>query len=131
MSWLPGLTASGGCSGTFAYNQKVNKRSWITYTVVRLLAFIVPLAVLLAIQVNPWIATLLAAVIGFCVSYIFFRRSREAVARGIYEARHAEKPVVREDDEVEDSVIDASNAASADTSTETSVYGRASQADKG
>lgn len=105
------LPASGGRSGACTYNQRVNKRSWITYTVVRLLAFIVPLAVLLAIQVNPWIATVLAAVIGFCVSFIFFRRSREDVARGIYEARHAEKPVVREDDEAEDSAIDAANHA--------------------
>ena len=109
MSWSCALRASGSRSGAFAYNQRVNKRSWITYTVVRLLAFIVPLAVLLAIPVNPWIATLLAAVIGFCVSYIFFRRSREDVARGIYEERHAEKPVVHEDAEAEDGAIDAAN----------------------
>ena len=60
--------------------------------------------------VMGWIATLLAAVIGFCVSYIFFRRSREDVARGIYEARHAEKPVVHEDAEAEDGAIDAATS---------------------
>lgn len=85
----------------------MNKRSWITFTVVRLLAFFVPLIALLAIQVNPWVAAVLAAVIGLCVSFIFLRRPRESVAREIYEARHADKPVVREDDEVEDAVLDA------------------------
>ncbi len=85
----------------------MNKRSWITFTVLRLLAFFVPLVALLLIQVNPWIATLLAAVIGLCVSFIFFRRRRESVARELYEARHAEKAPVREDDEVEDAVLDA------------------------
>ncbi|PPL14627.1 DUF4229 domain-containing protein [Microterricola pindariensis] len=85
----------------------MNKRSWITFTVVRLLAFFVPLIVLLFIQVNPWIATVLAAVIGLCVSFIFFRKPRESVARELYEVRHAEKAPVREDDEVEDAVLDA------------------------
>lgn len=91
----------------------MNKRSWITYTVVRLLAFFVPLIALLFIQVNPWIATLIAAVIGLCVSYIFLRRPREEVARELYEVRHAEKPAVREDDEAEDAVLDAQHATDA------------------
>lgn len=110
----------------------MNKRSWITYTVIRLLAFVVPLAVLLAIQVNPWIATLLAAVIGLCVSYIFLRRPREDVARGIYEARHAEKPVVREDDEAEDGALDAATDAAAHEAAarEASANGSAPQGDK-
>jgi hypothetical protein len=91
----------------------VNKRSWITFTVVRLLAFFVPLLALLFIQVNPWIATLIAAVIGLCVSYIFLRRPREEVARELYEVRHAEKPVVREDDEAEDAALDAQHVTDA------------------
>ena len=85
----------------------MNKRSWITFTVVRLLAFFVPLLALLFMQVNPWIATLIAAVIGLCVSYIFLRRPREEVARELYEVRHAEKPTARADDEAEDAALDA------------------------
>lgn len=91
----------------------MNKRSWITFTVVRLLAFFVPLLALLFIQVNPWIATLIAAVIGLCVSYIFLRRPREEVARELYEVRHAEKSTVREDDEAEDAALDAQHVTDA------------------
>lgn len=80
--------------------------SWLGFTLLRLAAFFVPLAVLLLVGINPWLSALLAAVIGLCVSYIFFRRPREQVATAIYDRRHPAAPIVNVDDEVEDAAID-------------------------
>jgi hypothetical protein len=84
-----------------------NFPAWLPYTLLRLVSFIVPLAVLLALGVEGWISALVAAVIGVCVSYIFFARSRSVVAQQIHTARTREKPLVREDDAVEDAAVDA------------------------
>lgn len=83
--------------------------AWLPYTVLRLVSFIVPLAVLLALGVEGWISALVAAVIGLCVSYIFFARSRNAVAAQIHTARTREKPLVRADDAAEDAAVEAAN----------------------
>ncbi len=84
--------------------------SWVTYTVLRLLVFVVPLVVLLLLGVTAWIAVVAAALIGLCVSYILLRRPREAVARDLYEARHGEKHAAAVDDEAEDSAIAAAES---------------------
>jgi hypothetical protein len=84
-----------------------NFPAWLPYTLLRLVSFIVPLAVLLALGVEGWISALVAAVIGVCVSYIFFARSRNVVSQQIHAARTREKPLVREDDAVEDAAVDA------------------------
>ncbi len=81
--------------------------SWVTYTVLRLLLFVVPLAILLLLGVEAWISVVAAALIGLCLSYVFLRRPREAVARDLYEVRHREKAPVSADDEAEDSAIDS------------------------
>jgi hypothetical protein len=87
----------------------------VYYTVLRLLTFAVPLTVLLLLGIEPWIATVLAALIGLSVSYIFLQRPREAVSRDLYELRHgAKKPAV--DENAEDAVSDA---AASDTGTRT------------
>ncbi len=81
--------------------------SWVTYTVLRLLLFVVPLVILLLLHVDAWIAVVAAALIGLCLSYVLLRRPREAVARDLYAVRHREKPVVSDDDEAEDSAVDS------------------------
>jgi len=86
-----------------------NFPAWLPYTLMRLISFIIPLAVLLALGVEGWIAAVIAAVIGICVSYIFFARSRDAVALQIHTARTREKPLVRPDDAAEDAAVDATN----------------------
>jgi hypothetical protein len=90
--------------------------SWATYTVLRLLLFVVPLVVLLLLRVDAWIAVVAAALIGLCLSYVLLRRPREAVARDLYAVRHREKPLVSEDDAAEDSAIDSSVDSSVDSS---------------
>ena len=81
--------------------------AWLPFTLLRLVSFIVPLAVLLALGVEGWLSAVVASVIGICVSYIFFSRPRDAVAQQIFVARHREKPLVHVDDAVEDAAVDA------------------------
>ena len=79
---------------------------WIWYTALRILLFAVPLAVLLAFGVNPWISTLVAALFGLSASLLFLRRTRESMSSDLYAARHRETPLVRDDDEAEDAAVD-------------------------
>lgn len=80
---------------------------WLRYTLLRVLLFAAPLAVLLIAGVTPWIAVLVAALFGFSASLIFLRRQREQLAEDLYAARHREARVARDDDEVEDAAVDA------------------------
>lgn len=80
--------------------------SWITYTVLRLLVFAVPLVILLLVGLVWWLAVIAAALIGLCLSYIFLSRPRNAVSSDLYAVRHREKPARSEDDDVEDAAVD-------------------------
>jgi hypothetical protein len=91
---------------------------WVYYSVLRVLLFVIPLAVLLALRIEPWIAALLAAIIGLCASYLLLRRPREGLARDLYAVRHRAQPLVNVDDETEDAAIQRVEAAElADTSS--------------
>lgn len=79
-------------------------RAWVVYTVLRVLAFAVPFGVLAAIGLDWWWAALIAAVIGFCLSYILLRRPREAVASQIAAAR-ANAGARGADESAEDDVV--------------------------
>jgi hypothetical protein len=87
--------------------------SWITYTVLRLLVFAVPLVILLLVGVVWWLAVIAAALIGLCLSYIFLSRPRNAVSSDLYAVRHREKPVTSVDDDVEDAALDDAAAEDA------------------
>ena len=80
---------------------------WIRYTALRILLFAVPLTVLLMAGVNEWVSAAVAAVFGLSASLLLLRRQRETIATDLYAARHREKPVVRDDDEVEDAAVEA------------------------
>ena len=79
---------------------------WICYTALRIVLFAVPLAVLLAVGVNPWISAAVAALFGLSASLIFLRRPRESMSSDLYAVRHRETPTVRDDDEAEDAAVD-------------------------
>jgi hypothetical protein len=85
--------------------------AWLTYTVLRLLFIIVPLVVLLLVlPADLWIVSVVAAVvIGFCLSYLFLRGPRQAVADQLAAARKRERRVAKPsvDDDVEDAAVDA------------------------
>jgi predicted MFS family arabinose efflux permease len=78
-------------------------RAWVIYSVVRVLVFAVPLGILMAIGFDWWIAALIAAAIGFCVSYIFLRPLRDQVATQLAESRSAATEASsRTDEDAED-----------------------------
>lgn len=75
-------------------------RDWLLYTVLRVLAFAIPFGVLYALGLDWWIAALIAAVVGFCVSYVLLRTQRDRVALRIARARSgARVPTADEDAE--------------------------------
>lgn len=85
--------------------------AWVSYSILRLLFFVIPLAILLLLQLTWWIALVAAALIGLCLSYIFLRTPRDRVAQSIYQARHRGTPIPNVDDETEDAAVDEAAAA--------------------
>lgn len=84
----------------------MTSRPVLVYTLLRLLAFLVPLVILWFLFPGmPWVAAVMAAAIGASLSVIFLRRPREQVSTRIYDARQRRKKVT--DDDVEDAVVDA------------------------
>ena len=75
-------------------------KPWLAYTLIRLSLFIGALAILLLLGIEWWIAAIVAAVIGMCVSYIFFGKLRDAVAQDVAARRTA--PARDADASVED-----------------------------
>ena len=75
-------------------------KPWVTYSLLRLGLFAAVFALLMLLNVEWWLSAILAAVIGLCVSYIFFGRLRDAVALDI--ARRREAPAPDADATVED-----------------------------
>lgn len=90
-------------------------RSALVYTVLRLLAFLVPLGILLlfpVFQELPWLAAIFAALIGFSLSLLFLRRPLEDVTGGLAERRAQRTTAGRRsgaesDADAEDAVVDA------------------------
>jgi ABC-type nickel/cobalt efflux system permease component RcnA len=91
--------------------------SWVTYSVLRLILFAVPLAILLILRIDWWIAVIAAALIGLCLSYILLRKPRDAVARDLYAVRHRNTPATTADDDSEDAAIDAAEQHAAEHHT--------------
>ncbi|WP_314453398.1 DUF4229 domain-containing protein [uncultured Microbacterium sp.] len=90
-------------------------RPALVYTVLRLLAFLVPLGVLLlfpVFQELPWLAAIFAALIGFSLSLLFLRRPLDNVTGGLAERRAQRAATGRRtgaetDADAEDSALDA------------------------
>jgi MFS superfamily sulfate permease-like transporter len=74
-------------------------RPWIKYALIRIVLFAGVLAVLMIWTPAPvWLSPIIAAIVGLCVSYIFFRPQRDAVAESIV-ARRARGDVNTDIDE--------------------------------
>ncbi|MEN2740427.1 DUF4229 domain-containing protein [Microbacterium sp. X-17] len=91
-------------------------RSAVLYTVLRLLAFLVPFGILMLFPVFQqlyWLAAIFAALIGLSISIIFLRRPLNAVTSGFAERRAARPPKAARagararDTAVEDAAADA------------------------
>ena len=93
-------------------------RPWLKYTLIRLGIFAVALVVLLLLNVNPFIAAVVAAVIGFVLAYIFFRKLRGQVAAELAASREKPQAVKNADTDAEDEVLDAQDAAADQTAAD-------------
>jgi hypothetical protein len=82
-------------------------RPWIKYSLIRLSIFIVVLVVLLIIGMNPFLAAVVAAVAGFVIAYVFFRKVRDEVAAELAERGTKAIPVKNVDTDAEDEALDA------------------------
>jgi hypothetical protein len=89
------------------------------YTVLRLLAFLVPFGLLMLLPIMReyyWLAAIFAALIGLSLSVLFLRRPLDEMTAGIAERRasaRAERAV--SDEDVEDAATGAPDTRSTDT----------------
>lgn len=78
----------------------------LVYTVLRLLAFLVPLAVMWLFfpifREYWWLAALFAALIGMSISLLFLRAPLSQASRELYEKRAASPGKSETDEDVED-----------------------------
>ncbi|MBC7517663.1 MAG: DUF4229 domain-containing protein [Microbacteriaceae bacterium] len=91
-------------------------RRWILYSLLRVGIFAAILALLLALKVEPWMAAVVAAVVGLCVSYIFFRPQRDALALSVARFRQSEKRDA--DSDAENAALDLRETATAPLKSE-------------
>ena len=66
-------------------------KPWVAYSLVRIGLFAVIFAALFIAGVEAWLSAVIGAILSLCVSYLFFGRLRDAVARDIV-ARRARPP---------------------------------------
>lgn len=93
------------------------KSAWLIYTLLRLAAFIVPLAFMLVLGMDYVVSGVLAAIIGLCISYIFFAKWRSEISEQIYAKRQGKVSAAQRDEQEEDAEVEAaatSSAAAAD-----------------
>lgn len=89
-------------------------RSAILYTVLRLLAFLVPFAVLMIFPVFRelyWLAAIFAALIGLSLSLIFLRRPLDDVTSDLAERRERARRRPPSDEDAEDAAADVADDA--------------------
>lgn len=77
-------------------------KTWVSYSLLRLALFAAALTLLLLLSVPGWIAAIVAAIISFCVSYLFFGRQRAKVAALMQGSRDAGQAV---DDEYDSDTL--------------------------
>ena len=75
----------GGRPATRAYTGQV--RPWLLYTLIRVVLFAGIFALLSLTQLPVWLSAVIAAIAGLCISFIFFRPQRDAVAASIVARR--------------------------------------------
>lgn len=90
---------------------------WLVYTVLRVLVFLVPLVVTLLLGAGPLLATVVAAIVGLCLSLLFLSGSRGRYSRELAALRR--RPDLppdtggTADEAAEDSAIDAADGQNA------------------
>lgn len=93
-------------------------RPAIVYSVLRILAFLVPFGILMLFPVFqdlPWLAAVFAALIGLSLSMLLLRRPLAAATAGLAERRASRRTLGTEDAEAEDAVADDAAGTSPDS----------------
>lgn len=91
-------------------------RSAIVYSVLRLLAFLVPFGILMLFPIMReyyWLAAIFAALIGLSLSVLFLRKPLDDVTSGLAE-RRAQARAAASDEEAEDAAADAAAPSAPD-----------------
>lgn len=86
-------------------------RSALLYSVLRLLAFLVPFGILMLFPIMRqyyWLAAIFAALIGLSLSLLFLRRPLEEMTSGMAERRERERRTAT-DEQAEDAAADAAD----------------------
>lgn len=82
----------------------------LVYSVLRLLAFLLPLAILWyffpIFRELWWLAAIFAALIGFSISLLFLRTPLADASADLYERRRTRTTTGQQDAEAEDEVLD-------------------------
>ena len=82
--------------------------AWLWFSLLRIGIFAVVLTVLLLVLPVPqWVSALLAALIAFCISFIFLNRPRAELAGQLERARRGEANLDTRDDDAEDAAVDS------------------------
>ena len=93
-------------------------RSALVYSVLRLLAFLVPFGIMMLFPVLReyyWLAAIFAALIGLSLSLLFLRKPLSDATAGLAERRATrDKPRAVSDEDVEDAAADAAASGSGD-----------------
>jgi hypothetical protein len=94
--------------------ESMKARPALVYTVLRLLAFLVPFGILMIFPIfrqQYWLAAVFAALIGLSLSLLFLRRPLDEVSRALAERREAARREAGRtqptDEDVEDAAADA------------------------
>lgn len=80
--------------------------AWLTYTVLRLVFFVVPFIVFWLLGFQAWIAAILAAVIALALSLMLLTRFRNQTSSSIYRARAQRAGKKSADEQHEDDLLD-------------------------
>ena len=92
-----------------------NRAPFLVYTVLRLLAFLVPLAIMWfffpIFREYWWLAAIFAALIGVIISMLFLRRPLTDASARIVERREGKSSAAQKDADVEDDAIDGAERA--------------------
>ncbi|MEV7608364.1 DUF4229 domain-containing protein [Microbacterium sp. NPDC089320] len=87
-----------------------NRAPFLVYTVLRLLAFLVPLAIMWfffpIFREYWWLAAIFATLIGVSISMLFLRRPLTDASARIVERREGKSSDAQKDADVEDDAID-------------------------
>lgn len=90
-------------------------RAILVYALLRAALFVAPFAILVAAQVEWYVALVVALLFAFAASYVFLRRFKESAVAEIARMRGERGPRdERADEDAEDEALDAERAPTAD-----------------